>query len=277
MTDRANHTSARAPWFKFFPADWQGDELLALCSLLARGLLTEFLCLMHKSTPCGHLLIQGRTPSDAELALLCHTNIPEMKRGRQELLDRGVLSITSDGTIYSRRMVRKAQQSVLRSDSGKLGAEARWKNHGPGDGKGDGNSYGNSHSKISLENNGPIASGTRILDPRSGEDPDLRARVRFDPDNPRDVLAAAFLEQYPRIYAKARAGSVYRTTNKHYERDLNYARELVAGWPDLGRLEAMLEVFLRRSDLGNSNAPGTPGQFLHMAPDCDAVLRAHGR
>lgn len=58
---------------------------------------------------------------------------------------------------------------------------------------------------------------------------------------------------------------------------MTYARELARTWPDVERLGAMLEVFLRRTDIGEKNKPGTPGQFFHMAPDCDRLLKEHGR
>ena len=114
-------TPARHSWFKFFPSDWKGDELLAMCSLGARGLLVELLCLMHRATPYGHLVINGKPPTDDELARLVRASSPrELRRLKTELLDRGVLS--QDGpTIYSRRMVRKGQQSAIGRDTGRLG------------------------------------------------------------------------------------------------------------------------------------------------------------
>lgn len=82
-----------------------------------------------------------------------------------------------------------------------------------------------------------------------------------------------FSEKYPVIYAKVRAGAHYRANPV---RDYPYFRELVTGWP-LSRLELMLEVFLHMPKKDANNVPGTPGQFLNMAPECDKRLRENGR
>ena len=57
-------------WMKFYPTDWTGDRGLRLCSLAARGLWAEMLCVMHEAAPRGSLLIAGRPVSVAELANL---------------------------------------------------------------------------------------------------------------------------------------------------------------------------------------------------------------
>jgi hypothetical protein len=255
-TEPAPPPAARHPWFKFFPGDWQSDELLTMCSMAARGLLTELVCLMHKANPYGHLIVNGQAPTDRELAKLVRAaGVAELRRLRAELLDRGVLSVTPGGVLFSRRMVRKAKQSAIGHETGKRG--------------------GNPRLRQQSDKRSPVA----VADP----DPDSafqnahgrdRASVL---DEPADVIAGAFLERYPEIYARCRNGAAYRVSRMKQERDLDYARELAIGWPELGRLEAMLEIFLRRSDLGEKNKPGTPGQFLHMAPDCDRLLRENGR
>lgn len=105
----------------------------------------------------------------------------------------------------------------------------------------------------------------------------VRRMGRRTDESELDRRAGAFLERYPELYAKWRAGATYRVSRINQDRDLDYARDLVTGWPDPARLEAMLEVFLRRDDVRDKNNPGTPGQFLHLAPDCDRWLREHGR
>jgi len=47
------------PWMKFYPADWRSDPMLRLCSLAARGLWAEMICLMHEAEPYGSLLVNG--------------------------------------------------------------------------------------------------------------------------------------------------------------------------------------------------------------------------
>lgn len=86
--------------------------------------------------------------------------------------------------------------------------------------------------------------------------------------------AAAFLERWHDVYANARSGAFYQFAPG---RDWPKAIELVHAWPDVPRLALMADVFLRRSDIGPKNLPGTIGQFKHMAPDCDRLLRENGR
>lgn len=85
--------------------------------------------------------------------------------------------------------------------------------------------------------------------------------------------AAVFLNQYATVYAKARNGACYLVKPA---RDHAYACDLVAAWPDLDYLAAMAELFLLKTDWKQKNEPGTVGQFKHMAPQCDALLKQHG-
>lgn len=107
----------RYPWFKFFPADWQGDELLAVCSYAARGFLVELMCLMDRATPRGYVLLNGQPPTEAQLGRLTRGDAAEAVALRGELLASGVLSQTAEGVLYSRRMVRDtARVSKARED-----------------------------------------------------------------------------------------------------------------------------------------------------------------
>ena len=121
IDQRHEPTSPKRPWLSF-SSDWRGDALLATCSLAARGLLVEMMCLMHSAEPYGHLLVNGAPPSDAELARLVRaTSVSELRRVRQELLSHGVLSLTDEGVVYSRRLVRDEQNAAKKRENGKLG------------------------------------------------------------------------------------------------------------------------------------------------------------
>lgn len=97
------------------------------------------------------------------------------------------------------------------------------------------------------------------------------------PQLPEESIAGEFLERIPETYAKCRSGAVYRTTNRTFERDFGAAVDVARLYPNIDRLLSMYEIFLRRTDIGPKNNPGTPGQFAHMAPDCDRLLRENGR
>ena len=82
----------------------------------------------------------------------------------------------------------------------------------------------------------------------------------------------SFLQRYIEIYAECRSGAEYTPD----ARACQVVEELLQRYsPE--RLEAMVKVFLLRRDIKDKNTPGTIGQFRHMAPDCDRLLREAGR
>lgn len=103
------------PWMMFFPADHRADPALRVCTLAARGLWIEMVCLMHEADPYGHLVSKGRPITMEQLASLSGTSKVQVKKLVAELCESGVLSQTNEGTIFSRRMVRdfiKRQRNV---------------------------------------------------------------------------------------------------------------------------------------------------------------------
>jgi len=109
------------PWMKFYPADWQADPALRSCAITARGLWLEMLCIMQKSEPVGHLLVNGKSPSTRGLATLCGATEREVTRGLAELESAGVFSRLDDGTIFSRRMVRDEKRAAEAKEIGARG------------------------------------------------------------------------------------------------------------------------------------------------------------
>ena len=47
----------KLPAFQFYPGDWMKDPSLRSCSLPARGLWIDLLCLMHESPVRGFLML----------------------------------------------------------------------------------------------------------------------------------------------------------------------------------------------------------------------------
>ncbi|WP_066735688.1 hypothetical protein [Cupriavidus sp. D384] len=113
----------KRPAFQFYPADWRKDTALQGCSLLARGLWHEMLCLMHECEPYGHLSVNGKPMKPAQVARLVGISEKEYQRVLAELIDAGVPSIADDGSVYSRRMVRDEQIREARAAGGKAGSE----------------------------------------------------------------------------------------------------------------------------------------------------------
>jgi hypothetical protein len=106
---------------KFYPSDWRSDQALRVCSLAARGLWIEMLCVMHTATPYGHLLINGSPVSDTQLAMLAGIPPEQVSALVGELEAAGVFSCTGKGVIYSRRMTRDEKKAVLARKNGKAG------------------------------------------------------------------------------------------------------------------------------------------------------------
>lgn len=115
--------TTKLPWFKFNPTDYRADPSLRMCSLAARGLWVEMLCIMHEADPRGHLLINKNPVTDRMLASLTGTDESSVSRLITELETAGVFSRSNKGVIYSRRMIRDEKLSQKRAKSGKIGAE----------------------------------------------------------------------------------------------------------------------------------------------------------
>ncbi|WP_245496230.1 hypothetical protein [Rhizobium leguminosarum] len=108
-----------APWLKFFPSDWRADPSLRMCSIAARGLWIEMLCVMHEATPRGTLRVNGKPVSDKQMAILAGcSNITTLL---QELEEAGVFSREPDGTIFSRRMMRDVEKAEQDKANGRKG------------------------------------------------------------------------------------------------------------------------------------------------------------
>lgn len=109
------------PWLKFYPTDWRSDPALRMCSMAARGLWIEMIALMHEAVPYGHLLVSGRSPTDAQLAVLVGALSDQIPELLGELDAAGVFSRTREGVIYSRKMTRTAKKAAIARKNGKNG------------------------------------------------------------------------------------------------------------------------------------------------------------
>jgi len=115
------------PWSKFFWADWRSDPKLRVCSLAARGLWIEILSMMHEAEPYGHLLVNGKIPSEKQLAQAVGTPAKELQRLMGELSMAGVPSITGERVWFSRRMVRDNERRIVSRAYGSTGGNPKLK------------------------------------------------------------------------------------------------------------------------------------------------------
>src|SRR5260363_114605 len=111
----------KRPSFQFYPADWRKDSALQSCSIAARGLWIEMMCIMHECEPYGYLSINGHAMNAAQLARLVGESEKAIKGLLGELENAGVFSRTETSCIYSRRMVNDERIRTVRAESGKLG------------------------------------------------------------------------------------------------------------------------------------------------------------
>jgi hypothetical protein len=109
------------PWLKFYPADWRADPALRMCSLAARGLWMEMLCIMHEAEPRGNLLVNGRAVEARQLASLAGVGEAEASALLAELGAAGVFSRRRTGVVYSRRMERDEQKARKNKENGRMG------------------------------------------------------------------------------------------------------------------------------------------------------------
>lgn len=122
----------KRPAFQFYPSDWRKDMALQSCSVAARGLWMDMMCIAHECEPYGHLTVNGKPMTAAQIAR--HTGLTERECSKliAELEAAGVPSRTDEGTIYSRRMVRDEDIRNRRAEGGKAGSEhgAKGAEHG---------------------------------------------------------------------------------------------------------------------------------------------------
>lgn len=114
----------KRPAFQFYPGDWRKDVELRSCSLAARGLWIELMAVMHDCEPYGHLALNGRPMTHAQIAgQIGGTTAPEIRRLLGELLENGVARTTEAGLIFSKRMVDDERVRNARAEGGKAGSE----------------------------------------------------------------------------------------------------------------------------------------------------------
>lgn len=112
----------RRPSFQFYPGDWRKDVELRSCSIAARGLWIDLMCVMHDCEPYGHLVLNGKPMTIAQIAGQIGISPAQAKRLLDELIANGVARVTDGGVIYSKRMVEDERVRNARAEGGKAGS-----------------------------------------------------------------------------------------------------------------------------------------------------------
>jgi hypothetical protein len=113
----------KRPAFQFYPADWRKDVELQSCSMAAQGLWINVMCVAHECEPYGHLTVNGKGMTSAQLGRQVGLSGKEADALLVELMEAGVARRTADGTIYSKRMVADEDLRNRRATGGQAGAE----------------------------------------------------------------------------------------------------------------------------------------------------------
>jgi len=111
----------KRPSFQFYPSDWRKDPALSACSMAARGLWIELMCIAHESDNYGHLEINGKAMTVPQLARMVGESPTVVSKLVAELDNSGVFSKSEEGVIYSRRMVKDERIRNIRAEAGRLG------------------------------------------------------------------------------------------------------------------------------------------------------------
>jgi hypothetical protein len=119
----------KEPWSKFYWSDWRGDPKLRMCGFGARGLWMDMLSIMHEAEPRGHLLIAGVAPSPKQIAAVTGGTVSEITKLMNELEMANVYSRTSEGVIFSRRMVKETARRKVNRKNGREGGNPALKDN----------------------------------------------------------------------------------------------------------------------------------------------------
>ena len=153
--------AGRDPSFQFYPNDWLSDPELRSCSVTARGLFIDLMCLMHRSKVYGKLMINGSRPEDKQVINLLRIHHKTYQKALKELLAYGVLKVDGEGIYYNARMMK---DKVVRDQAiafGKLGGNPALTGEGvnPPDKGGDKPSSSSPSSSPSPSNEEPRIDG----------------------------------------------------------------------------------------------------------------------
>jgi hypothetical protein len=111
-------------FIRFYGSAWRSDVGLRLCSEATRGIWIDMISIMIEAEPHGYLMVPGKAgkaATAADVAALCNSRLKIVESAINELKDRGVCSITEDGVIYCRRLIKDKEKQEQQSQFGKGG------------------------------------------------------------------------------------------------------------------------------------------------------------
>lgn len=114
---------SKSPGFWFFTGDWLKDSELRFCSIFARGLLVDLLCILFEAKERGYASKPDGTPRTNEeiVSAVSGGSVEEKLAALAELESSGVLSRDNRGVLFSRRLARLDELTQKRSKAGSKG------------------------------------------------------------------------------------------------------------------------------------------------------------
>jgi hypothetical protein len=116
------------PYLPLYVDDWMNNNKLKMCSPSAHGLMIVIICIMHKETEYGTILLKQKFRQTSrqiknfalQIAKLSPFDSAAIEDPLNELLSEGALTIIDDYLICP-RMVKDCQKSKAKADAGKIG------------------------------------------------------------------------------------------------------------------------------------------------------------
>lgn len=117
------------PYIKFYFRDWQSNSELQSCSIAARGVWIELMCIMAQCERFGYLERDGKPIDTGTISRLIRVDNPTLNPLLSELESAGVFSRCGlTGAIFSRRMVRDFETAQKFCEFGRKGGNPSLKN-----------------------------------------------------------------------------------------------------------------------------------------------------
>lgn len=122
------NSKTRAPAFQFYASDWLTDPALRMCSLQARGLWIELLCIMYLAPEVGVLMIGNQVLDEESVCNLIATSKKVVRKSFAELQKFDVIKRDEQNRFYSKRMKEDEALRLMRREVGKMGGNPKLKN-----------------------------------------------------------------------------------------------------------------------------------------------------
>jgi uncharacterized protein YdaU (DUF1376 family) len=267
-----NDSNNRSPAFQFYPKDFLSDEKQISMSLAAVGIYMRLIC---------HCWNEGSLPADpAVLARLSGAT----KRQIAELWPSisPCFKTSEDGRLVHPRLEREREKQATFRQRQSDRATARWDMDRKLKDARESDATAMPRHKLGIIPALPDEKLAYAKPPQCSSSSSSSASVEQRQIPPpanmsvsQDIQerAGRFLEKYPAIYAEERRGAHFPLKPVlHFQT----ACLIVQGWPDVDRLELMFRTFCKLPASEKMAWPGTPAQFLHLAPSIDAKLRQAG-